>query len=339
MRFKTLIISLTMLVGVNTTPPNTFNLVEATLPPPSTYDYGYFMIEDAPYIEYWYIHDNINSTYTRPMYSRVEATEHYNYTIYQTLGGLTNRWYLEDNLQVRMIFNRSDTNWAYSGGLYTPTKTGSTSYEYIGNTDTSASVPYKVFLTFYNYTDRDFMAFIDLGDNPLNSHFAFSYKGLGWSFYTTDIIGHRIIIPAGTTIDIYNATSTNAINLTAWYLRDLGSSATYQSGYNDGFDEGYQTGTSDGYNSGVNTGYNSGYSQGHEDGYSEGASDLTSAYSDGYISGYSDGLDADAYQEGYTDGSTSGFLGNFHLWIVPAIIVILVLGGVLTIIAKKRREG
>lgn len=66
-----------------------------------------------------------------------------------------------------------------------------------------------------------------------------------------------------------------------------------------------------------------------------------SEYNRGYDIALDIGLEAsqgEAYQNGYDKGSKDSFMASIKDWIVPAIIVVLFLGGAVTIIAKKR-EG
>lgn len=78
--------------------------------------------------------------------------------------------------------------------------------------------------------------------------------------------------------------------------------------------------------------YNLGYLDGFTDGSNEG-------YSQGYSAGYLDGLRTapdEAYNKGYRDGANESFLASIGNWLVPAIIVVMLLGGFFTITRKKR---
>lgn len=78
------------------------------------------------------------------------------------------------------------------------------------------------------------------------------------------------------------------------------------------------------------SGYNNGYFDGNSDGY-------VSGYLDGYDQGASD-MAGNEYQNGYNDGSRDSFMSNFSVWIVPAIFLVLVLGGVFSIMRAKRED-
>lgn len=72
-------------------------------------------------------------------------------------------------------------------------------------------------------------------------------------------------------------------------------------------------------------GYNNGFNSGNDYGYN---------------TGYQSGLENnDAFEEGYKKGSNDSFLARFDKWIVPAIIIVLIGGGVISIIAMKRRDS
>lgn len=96
-----------------------------------------------------------------------------------------------------------------------------------------------------------------------------------------------------------------------------GDSAGKVIGYNSGLTDGYNSGLTDGYNSGVINGYNSGFT----DGYNSGLNEI------------------DAYGKGYDDGARDKFMANFDKWIVPAIIVIMFLGGFISIMSMRSNKG
>lgn len=107
----------------------------------------------------------------------------------------------------------------------------------------------------------------------------------------------------------------------------------YNMGYNNGYEAGYNIGYDDGLQVGEQVGYDSGYS----DGYSNG-------FNNGYNEGYGDGVRAaepQAYQRGYDDGyedasntAVNKFTSNLHVWLVPAIIIVVIAG----IFVGYRRE-
>jgi len=105
----------------------------------------------------------------------------------------------------------------------------------------------------------------------------------------------------------------------------------YQRGFSDGYDIGYSEGYDHGLQVGEQAGYNIGYNEGYNNGYNKGYTDGTRA------------TQAEAYQKGYNDGyevasntAISKFTSNFHVWIVPAIILVIV-AGIFTGYRRERR--
>lgn len=83
------------------------------------------------------------------------------------------------------------------------------------------------------------------------------------------------------------------------------------------------------------------YERGYTEGYDEG-------YDDGYDLGYNEGIiagETEAYEAGFKAGeksklskNTESFYNGIEKWLVPAIITVIVLGGIMSISALKRRE-
>ena len=107
------------------------------------------------------------------------------------------------------------------------------------------------------------------------------------------------------------------------------------------------------YQLGYNTGYNNGYSKGREAGFSNGWHakeeqvnlELPILLADEYQRGLSDGYDegvlvsqGEAYELGYKAGANESFIGTMDKWLVPAIIIVMLLGGYFAI-ARKKRDG
>lgn len=89
-------------------------------------------------------------------------------------------------------------------------------------------------------------------------------------------------------------------------------------------------------------GYIIGKDEGFEDGYQSAIDEMADIINeDSYDQGYSDGLEATetkAYEQGFLEGSTNSFMANIKKWIVPSIVVVMVLGGFITLIIRKRGE-
>lgn len=106
----------------------------------------------------------------------------------------------------------------------------------------------------------------------------------------------------------------------------------YYDGYDDGFREGFWAGFDEGILS------NDAYDVGYQDGFDS-----------GFLAGLSEGiLESDvseAYQKGFLDGEKSklaennaAFYSGIGKWLVPAVITVIVLGGIVSIASIKRRE-
>lgn len=111
-------------------------------------------------------------------------------------------------------------------------------------------------------------------------------------------------------------------------------SYTYQLGYESGLDSMRDFGDQkyqEGYNDGVGQAYENGFGGMTWDGN---PIDDKNSYS------YGLGINSsqqDAYNKGYLDGGKNSFMGSFDKWIVPAIIIVIVVGGAFSIMAMKRR--
>lgn len=182
------------------------------------------------------------------------------------------------------------------------------------------------------------------------------YRGEGVNRAQYDTIGHVSLIYATYDAVDYNfafyddnhelITSFRTTDLpyddiylhTSYINQDAEVQNAFDSGRQQGFNEGKRVGDREGYERGFNS-----------------ARDLFAYYdvgNDQYIAasnwgateynrGYNEGLQSTegaAYDKGYLDGSNDSFMASIKDWIVPAIIIVLFLGGALTIIARKR-EG
>ncbi len=106
----------------------------------------------------------------------------------------------------------------------------------------------------------------------------------------------------------------------AWRNSTTGMTET-QEIYNEGFSVGYSAGYDRGYGKGYGEGYDFGYGKGYDEGFND-LENLT---------------DTEQYEKGKKDAQMTA-LGSFDKWFVPAVIVIIILGGFVTII-QKRKDG
>lgn len=112
---------------------------------------------------------------------------------------------------------------------------------------------------------------------------------------------------------------------------------SYRQGYEDGMrlaegllESEYQRGFQNGSASGFQDGLNKGYQNGFDDAYNEIIS--SDEYTLGYNNGYKDGEKSKIVK------NNEAFYSGIQKWLVPAIIVVIVLGGIMSISALKRRE-
>ena len=110
---------------------------------------------------------------------------------------------------------------------------------------------------------------------------------------------------------------------------DLGFNAGFEVGYQDGYEEGELQGWEDGYEVGYTDGHNDGYNEGFEDAYS--GITTSDEYTLGYNNGFKDGEKSKIVK------NNEAFYSGIQKWLVPAIIVVLVVGGIMSISALKRR--
>ena len=143
------------------------------------------------------------------------------------------------------------------------------------------------------------------------------------SYYGTNII--IPIYPKRRIDDIFNYID-DIIELTEEELL-----AEYNRGYQVGYNKGHLNGWGDGWLTGYVDGRTEGYLEGYEDGYDEGIK-LKDDYMKGYNDGFKDGEKSKIAQNNET------FYKSIEKWLVPAIITVIILGGIVSIIAIKRKQ-
>jgi hypothetical protein len=214
--------------------------VQAALTPPSTFDYFYAYTGSN-----WAVGDFYNE-FGNSVYTRTSDSTYFNYTT-----TINNSLYFDipDGLEITMTFNRSNTSWSSTTGGYIPTDTK------IGSNNTVGSVLNKVQLIFENNTINDYQIYIDTSSSTdsnwlyyLNSiPYGTGASSTVFTIYNQQQLS-RFIIPSGFIFELNNSTtaSSSARYFDAWYLKDLGVSASYEAGYDDGYDVGEADGYQDG---------------------------------------------------------------------------------------------
>jgi hypothetical protein len=214
--------------------------VQAALTQPSTFDYFY-----AHTGSNWALGDFYDE-YGNPSYTRTADSTYFNYTT-----TINNSLYsdIPQGLEITMTFNRSNTSWSSTTGGYIPTDTK------IGSDNTVGTINDKYILQFNNQTTNDYILFLDISSTggaiynyyDINSQrYGGIEQGSGLAILLTHLYNNRIFIPAYSNVIIKPTLSGSLRYLDAWYLKDLGVSASYEAGYDDGYDVGETDGYQDG---------------------------------------------------------------------------------------------
>lgn len=157
-----------------------------------------------------------------------------------------------------------------------------------------------------------------------------------------------VIMLNGNVVKYYN-NSMGIVNMTLRYTGFPNEE------YQDGYLAGLQDGLLDGQESGFIEGYTEarrelwavryelGYNEAREEyGYYDEVTDrwITASVwgSEYYLEGYYEGLivnNSEAFNEGFRQGSTDSFTAKLDTWIVPAIVIVLFLGGAIVIFNRR----
>lgn len=131
-------------------------------------------------------------------------------------------------------------------------------------------------------------------------------------------------------------------------LKSLYSTSQYNAGFREGFGAGYDAGLEEADENAYNDGYNDArltYGKKIDDTWYTASEWGSEQYNEGYDDGLRDGMELndedvfnEAYNKGLNDGRNDKFYTGIEKWLVPAIIVVIVLGGILSIVVKKK-EG
>lgn len=228
--------------------------------------------------------------------------------------------------------------------------------------------PAYIIIEFIKPADRQ----IFLTLNDMVEYQVYEYKGIidnmlifqqGFNFYRVPMVGitfineisgeiefittlkpgnqYAYITWGGTTIE-FHLTSSPDYEYFRGYRRGQSESSNdaskaFQEGYEAGsklaeglLESEYLRGEQNGYNIGYNNGYNQGYNNGFNNAYEE------IITSDEYTLGYENGFKAG--EKSKLVQNNESFYNGIEKWLVPAIITVIVLGGIVSITALKRRE-
>lgn len=264
-------------VGVVSYATTNFNFVnsQAALSAPADYAVGYFQ---NPVSADWVITKKTGGTATyNPGFVRTGTSPDYTYD--NGLGGTG--WDYGDfptiipqGITINLRFNESNTGWISGGfGMYYPDGGA------IGSTGKTPNFD-NVKIEINNQTNKDYHLYFDISSsNNVIQTLTLQNGSNIWSIYDAvyyngaDGFLERIAVPAYTTLTIRShafGNANNNITLDAFYLVDLGVSASYNEGYDQGETDGYDSGLSDGYDVGFEQGEIVGYEDGYENGLNNG---------------------------------------------------------------------
>ena len=148
-----------------------------------------------------------------------------------------------------------------------------------------------------------------------------------------EIIRFQYYIPDYSLDDAYNKGYRDGYTDGKIAVDELKYERGYQEGYDEGYEEGYDEGYEKGYDLGDEEGYNLGYGEGYDDGYNNALENIST---NDYTLGYNDGFKAG--EKSKLVQNNEAFYNSIEKWLVPAIITVILIGGIVSIITIKRRE-
>jgi hypothetical protein len=204
-------------VGTALTTMGRLKPVAASLTPPASYDYSYTWNAGA---SEQYL--NVNGVDSIPLYTRTADGIYFNYTT---------TFNVVDGLSLTQTFNRSNSTWQASGTSYKPDDTK------IGSDATVGTVINKIYFSFNNQTNKDYLLYFDISSSPNGTYLDIDIDSNDISQYYGNVYFepastqlNTLYIPSYTTYSIA-ATSVSLMRyFDAWYLQDLGISESYQQG-------------------------------------------------------------------------------------------------------------
>jgi hypothetical protein len=208
-------------------------------------------------------------------YNRTGASPNFNYQM--GLGGLGIDWndtsVIPVGMRINMGFASSNVGgWTASGfGLYYPTTS------YLGSDNTVGTLQ-KFSLQIDNQTNKDYILFYDRSSSGGAWYYSFLYDDVFFygdqaeNYLAGSALLNKVIIPSYTKFEIRAVSSNRADYFDAWYLQDLGVSASYTAGQadNGNYDIGYDDGYDDGFEYGVDVGAEFTYPEAYQIGYDDG---------------------------------------------------------------------
>ena len=189
-----------------------------------------------------------NNYLSYPEYTRTVDGAYYNYT---TQIDLNDTSIIPDGLTINHTFNRSNTSWTIGvGSTYqaVDTKIGS-------NNTVGTVITQKMIVNFNNQTNKDYKLWFDISSSSAYYPWTLIINGTAYisnrsgSLLEIASTQHfvQVFISAYSTFTFQSVSNSNlAIYFDAWYLQDLGVSASYDAGYDAGYEIGEDAGYEDG---------------------------------------------------------------------------------------------
>jgi hypothetical protein len=238
------ILAITCAVAVPLLSANAHELpVQAALSSPASYDLNYQY--DAVYEETFML-GTTSIGDRNVIYTRTTDGAYYNYTT-TISNDIPSFDIVPEGLSITMTYNRSNTNWFSITEGYLPADTK------IGSTNGVGTLSNKVYLNFDNQTNVDYYLYLDLSSQgnvylnwqvKINDLFYINNHPSNLNIFLlnpfSDLV--KFFIPSYSSIEIYTYNASNAYYFDAWYLKDLGVSASYDAGYDVGEGDGYADG-------------------------------------------------------------------------------------------------
>lgn len=252
--FTSLSLSLVALFTTN----NNFTNANALLTAPAEYDIAFrFRDNPSPAPDFWSLDVGSEAlTGSQLSFDRTTDSSYYNYSATFDTAYFDE---IPQGLSITNTFNRSNTAWSGTGGGgYYPTDTK------IGSDNTVGSVQ-KIIFNYDNQTKYDYKIALDLSSTVNDTNILYKINGFTYITYFSATITNAstmnyFYLPAFTYVEIQVQSGTSARYFDAWYLEDLGQSASWGEGYTDGY--------IDGFTDGEDNAYPVGYDDGYEDGLS-----------------------------------------------------------------------
>jgi hypothetical protein len=245
------LLTLMIMLGVFLIPRYT---TQAALTPPASYDYSFtYNATDGEF----QFSDGVD-TYT-PEFTRTADGIYFNYTYTGDAEGLL-------PFEVTLTFNRSNTSWTFGTTGYIATDTK------IGSNNGVGTVINKFYVEINNLTNIDYHKYLDISSTAQGvlTHF-WKYNNIQSGRVAFTSFLWESYLPSYINYETFSTSTSIAVYLDAFYLKDLGQSDSYTAGVESttAFQEGYEVGFGFGYQAGVEE--DNAYALGYARGLSEGA--------------------------------------------------------------------